>query len=227
MRWSLCLPWLCSFFACGSIWFDLVIGIAQHTRSDWSLVGLPLHSKIGFGFSFLGCVMLAMYSGIERTKILAVAIASMSITNIFLNWVLVFGKFGLSRWGFEVLHGLQTLQKLFPLRFLLLDCCINDWFQDSRFSILRRLVVNFFLKSIGRLYRLSFKRLSPWLHGFCFYSRWAKIGVNGLGCFGTGKKSIHSFGVTSYAFASTTNTAIGNLVGKEAMMRLFPLSNEW
>ena len=73
-----------------------LLNTPEAIESSWDYLSIR---KIGFGFSFIGCVMLAMYSGIERTKILAVAIASMSLTNIFLNWVFVFGKFGLEPMG--------------------------------------------------------------------------------------------------------------------------------
>ncbi|MGB1248788.1 MAG: MATE family efflux transporter, partial [Chitinophagales bacterium] len=57
--------------------------------------------KWGFFLSFLGSLMIAFYSGIERTAVLAVAIITMSVTNIFLNWVLILGNLGFEPMGVE------------------------------------------------------------------------------------------------------------------------------
>ena len=91
-----------------------LLNTPEAIEASWDYLSF---GKLDLDFSFLGCGMLAMYSGIERTKILAVAIASMSLTNIFLNWVLFLENLVLSRWEFGVLRGLQTLQKLFPCSF--------------------------------------------------------------------------------------------------------------
>ncbi|MEC8835754.1 MAG: MATE family efflux transporter, partial [Bacteroidota bacterium] len=62
--------------------------------------------------------------------------------------------------------------------------------------------------------------LTTWFLFFTLVER--KLGSTAWAASGPVKNLYTLFGVTSYAFASTTNTAIGNLVGKEAYDEIIP-----
>lgn len=53
----------------------------------------------GFFFSFVAVMFRAFYVGITKTKILTVNSIVMVLTNVMLNYVLIFGKFGLPALG--------------------------------------------------------------------------------------------------------------------------------
>jgi MATE efflux family protein len=53
----------------------------------------------GFFFSFVAVMFRAFYVGITKTKILTVNSVVMVLTNVMLNYVLIFGKFGLPALG--------------------------------------------------------------------------------------------------------------------------------
>ena len=53
----------------------------------------------GFFFSFVAVMFRAFYVGITKTKILTVNSVVMVLTNVMLNYVLIFGKFGCSVHG--------------------------------------------------------------------------------------------------------------------------------
>lgn len=48
---------------------------------------------------FTGAVLMAFYSGIAQTGILTISVGAMSILNIVLNYIFVFGKFGIQPMG--------------------------------------------------------------------------------------------------------------------------------
>ena len=89
----------------------------------------------GFFFSFINVMFRALYIGITRTKVLTINAIVMALTNVVLDYALIFGKFGLPEMGikgaaiasvlaeassilFFVMLGLVALSALFP-QFLL------------------------------------------------------------------------------------------------------------
>ncbi len=55
----------------------------------------------GFFFSFVNVMFRALYIGITRTKVLTINAVVMAITNVILDYVLVFGKFGFPEMGIK------------------------------------------------------------------------------------------------------------------------------
>ena len=55
----------------------------------------------GFFFSFLNVTFRAFFVGITRTKVLTVSAVITALTNIILDYLLIFGKFGFPEWGIE------------------------------------------------------------------------------------------------------------------------------
>ena len=49
----------------------------------------------GFFFSFVNVMFRALYIGITRTKVLTINAVVMALTNVILDYALIFGKFGL------------------------------------------------------------------------------------------------------------------------------------
>ena len=55
----------------------------------------------GFFFSFINVMFRALYIGITRTKVLTINAIVMALTNVVLDYVLIFGKFGLPEMGIK------------------------------------------------------------------------------------------------------------------------------
>ena len=55
----------------------------------------------GFFFSFVNVMFRALYIGITRTKVLTINAVVMAITNVILDYALVFGKFGFPEMGIK------------------------------------------------------------------------------------------------------------------------------
>ena len=55
----------------------------------------------GFFFSFINVMFRALYIGITRTKVLTINAIVMALTNVVLDYALIFGKFGLPEMGIK------------------------------------------------------------------------------------------------------------------------------
>ena len=55
----------------------------------------------GFFFSFVNVMFRALYVGITRTKVLTINAIIMAVVNVFLDYALIFGRFGLPEMGLK------------------------------------------------------------------------------------------------------------------------------
>lgn len=53
----------------------------------------------GIFFSYLGVILIALYTGIAKTKFIVVDVLILAVVNIILNYLLIFGKLGFSEMG--------------------------------------------------------------------------------------------------------------------------------
>lgn len=178
--------------------------------------------KWGFFASFLGSAMIAYYSGIGKTKILAVAIITMSLSNIFLNWVLIFGHFGLAAYGIKgaayasnIAEILSTLIMLIGLVTLGLRKKNHLFFFDK---IKRSIIWNITTISFPLVLQ-TLIGLAAWL---IFFTLIGKLGTSELAISNNVKQIYTLLGIPTYALASSTNTIIGNLVGQRKIIEIIP-----
>lgn len=55
----------------------------------------------GFFFSFVNVMFRALFIGITRTKVLTLNAVLMAMTNVLLDYLLIFGHAGFLRWAFK------------------------------------------------------------------------------------------------------------------------------
>ena len=203
--------------------YDLLSGLLktpEAVEASWQYLSVR---KIGFVFAFMGCVMLSMYSGIERTKILALAIVSMSATNIFLNWVFVFGKFGMKPMGIIGAAWASNLAELVSLFIFVVGAFhqrLISKLKLFRFKGIHQSTFSHINWISLPLILQAFIALSAWFLFFTLIER--ELGPSAWAASGAISNIYMLCGITTYAFASTTNTAIGNLIGKQAYEEIVP-----
>jgi putative MATE family efflux protein len=172
--------------------------------------------------SFYGSVFIAYYSGINRTNILAASVVTMSLFNIALNYVLIFGKLGMPAMGIKgaaiasnlaegialviMIYGLWR-QKLRPK---------HQMFKFTRFE--RRLVREMTNISVP-LIAQHIIGLGAWLLFFVFIEKMGKLELASANVV---KQIYMFFGIPTYAFTTAANTVIGNLHGQGKSEEIYP-----
>lgn len=179
--------------------------------------------KWGFFFSFIGSAMIAYYSGIGKTAVLATAIITMSISNIALNYILIFGKLGLPALGIKGAAYASNIAEFISMIILLIGVFIANRRKVHRlffFNMIKWRVIGRVSKLSSPLVVQTVIGLGAWI---IFFTLIEKMGSNELAASNIVKQLYTILGIPTFALASTTNTVIGNVVGQKKIHEVIPL----
>lgn len=179
--------------------------------------------KWGFFFSFVGSAMIAYYSGIGKTGVLATAIVTMSVTNIVLNFVFIFGKLGFPAMGIRGAAYASNVAEGLSMIILLSGIFIAKRKELHQLFFFKK--INF--RVIGRISKLSSPLVAQTVIGLgawlVFFTLIEKMGSEELAISNIVKQLYTILGIPTFALASTTNTIIGNVMGQKRIHEIIPL----
>ena len=178
--------------------------------------------KYGFFASFLGSALIAYFSGIGRTTILAFAIITMSVSNIFLNWVLIFGHFGFPALGIQGAAYASNTAEFISTIIMVIGVWVLKLRQKNFLFYFNRIKVNIILKITNLSFPLVLQTLIGLAAWLIFFTLIEKLGKSELAISNNVKQIYTILGIPTYALASSTNTIIGNLVGQKKISELIP-----
>lgn len=179
--------------------------------------------KYGFFLSFLGSVLIAYYSGIGKTTILAIAIITMSLSNILLNRLLIFGEFGLPEMGIAGAALASNIAEGLSLLIMIVGVFLTKKRMQHQLFYFKEIST----KIIAKISTLSAPLVVQSLVGLgawmVFFTLIEKIGPEELAVSNVVKQLYTVLGIPTFALASTTNTVIGNIVGQGKKNEVIPL----
>lgn len=198
----------------------LKLFISSHDIYEASLRYLKYRSY-GLFFSFFGFVLMALYTSIGRTRIIAIITGILCITNIGLNYILVFGKFGFPAMGIGGSALASTISEVvafvFTVFYLIYDKKLIpfglrklwkwDGEMQKRMAILSMPLVIQFIVGLG-----------GW---FIFLSFIEKMGQRELAISVVLKIIYTGFSIPSWGFASAVNAIVSNLIGQHKYSQVF------
>lgn len=211
------------------LWLILALfgdSILHYILSDESVIQASIDyltiRKWGFFASFFGSALIAYYSGIGRTLILAIAVVSMSFSNIFLNWVLIFGHFGLPALGIKGAAYASNIAEFLSTAIMLIGIAYLNLRERNHLLYFKEIK----LSIISKITNLSFPLVLQTLIGLAawvvFFTLIEKLGKSELAISNNVKQIYTLLGIPTYALASSTNTIIGNLVGQRKLHEIIP-----
>lgn len=177
----------------------------------------------GFFFSFIAVMFRAFYVGITKTKILTINSVVMVLTNVVLNYILIFGKFGFPELGIAGAAIASSISEAVSVLFFILYTWKKvDYKKYGLFDSFR---VNF--RMLKQILNVSFwimvQHGIAFLGWFIFFVVMEHQGERPLAITNV-VRSISSFlFMFVNAFASTSSSLVSNLIGAgkpDQVMRL-------
>lgn len=169
----------------------------------------------GLLFNFFGLTLVSYFAGTNRTAILGISMATMAAMNIFLNWLLIFGKWGFPEMGIAGSGLASTLSEVISSAILLIGLLLDKRrkeFHPFRFvkmeSALFREQILMGLPLVGQ----SLIGFISWIVFFSFISR---MGEDKLAVSNVVKSIYQLISIPSWSLANAVNTIIGNITGQK------------
>ncbi len=181
------------------------------------------YRKFGYFFGFLVMGFQAFYIGTIRTAVVSIATIIMALTNVILDYGLIFGNLGLPEMGIAGAALATNLAEFATFSFYLLYT-LSRGFQ-KKYNLLR------FYKPRSRLYRKIFAVAAPvMLQYFIAFSAWfaffmiiEKIGETALAASNITRSIYMLFMIPGWGLGSATSTLVSNTIGRGQIGQVMPL----
>lgn len=166
--------------------------------------------------SYLSFIFIAFYSGIGQTQVLSVSIIIMTALNIFLNYGLVYGQFGLPNCGIGGSGMATSISETIAIGVMFLGTFYKG--RKREFFIFR--FIKFDTELLRQMIKISFPLMlqalvavGGWL---IFFARIEiTLGKDALAVSSIYRQLILFFTIPTWSLGSTANTIISNLVGQK------------
>lgn len=175
----------------------------------------------GFFFAFLNVVFRAFFVGTTRTKVLTISGFITALTNVFLGYALVFGKFGFPEWGIKGAAIASVTAEAVTTVYLFFVTWKYD--KSNTFGLFRFNKIEW--EPIKKVLDLSifvmfqfFISISTWFMFFIFIER---LGERELAVTNIGRSMYILLMIPGSALATTVSTLVSNMIGageKEKVM---------
>lgn len=179
----------------------------------------------GLPLLYLYVMRNALLVGTNQTRLLVWGTLAEAVTNIFLDYTLIYGHFGMPKLGFNGAAYASIIAEGTGLFVIYL--VIHSKGLHKSFAIFDRVSFD------GSIARLILVQSSPLILQYAisvssweyFYILIEHHGPRALAISNTMRNIFGMFGVFSWAFASTTNTMVSNIIGQGRQEEVIPLIN--
>lgn len=170
------------------------------------------YRKWGVFFALLNFLFIAFYVSITNTKLISVVSIIMSIVNIILDYLLIFGKFGFPEMGIKgaaiasvIAEGLAVLIFILSIN----QSKINTYGIYKNLSLKINNIID--VIKMGTPVSLQFiLSIGSWFSFFMFIE---KLGTKELASAHIVRSIYMVLMIPLFGFSNTTNTLVGNLIG--------------
>ena len=185
-----------------------------------------LHWRMfGFFFSFVNVMYRALYIGITRTKVLTWNAVIMAVTNVVLDYALIFGHWGFPEMGLKGAAIASVMAEaasfLFGLIFTVL-CVVLKKYGLNRMP-------HFDISLLGRILSIScftmvqyFISMATW---FVFFMAVERLGQRDLAIANIVRSIYVVLLIPVQALSTTTNSLVSNLIGSGGTRHVMKLMN--
>lgn len=181
------------------------------------------YRSYGIFFAYINFVFIAFYVGTAKTKILMPVTIIMMLTNVFLDYSLIFGNFGFPEMGIKGAALASVISEaaalLFFIIYTLRKIDINK-FNLFNFRVFDTAIFKRILSIGSPIMFQNFLSISSW---FIFFMIIEKIGEKELATSHIIRSIYMVLMIPIFGFSSATNTLVSNLIGQGNISDVLPL----
>ena len=189
--------------------------IVKSDNIRFKMIDFLDYRSFGIFFAGMQVSLISFYIGIGKTKIIIVSTLLLALSNIFLDFGLIFGKFGFPKMGLEGAALASTISEAITFVFLFSNLIFNRAFAEFGFAPLKEKIVTYksklLLKLSSPLMLRGFISLGTW---FVFFSMIEQMGENELEASHVVRNLFFLTFIPIFGFGSSTRTYVSYYNGK-------------
>ena len=171
-------------------------------------------------------ILIAFYTGIGKTKVITISAVVLSLVNIIFDYILIFGKFGVSPMGVQG-ASLATVIAEVSMTLVLVGALVYN--KDSyTFNLFKFPKINWALyrQMLTLSWPIVFQHLLGMGAWYLFFLMIEKIGEDELAVSSVIKSLYMVIGIPIWGLASGVNTVISNLIGQKKINDVIPATKK-
>ncbi len=197
---------------------------AIHSSAIYDEVSFFLRIRIwGLPFLYIYQMRNALLVGINRSNLLIIGTATEALANVFFDYTLIFGKLGFPKIGFNgaaVASVIAEFAGMFAIYLVIHAKGISRQFSLFKNMKFHKEVSLRILQLSGPLIFQMAISITSW---FFFYLLVEHHGKTSLAISNTMRNVFGFFGVFNWAFASSANSMVSNVIGQGKKEQVVPL----
>lgn len=182
---------------------------------DWRIIGLF--------FASVNVMFRAFFVGIVRTKVLTFNAILMALTNILLDYLLIFGKWGFPKMGISGAAFASVISEAVSTTFFIIYLLVSIDLKKYGFTgitLKKFYIIRNILNVSTALMIQNFLSLSTW---FLFFLVIESMGETVLAISNVIRSIYMIFGIPIFALSSTAATLVSNTIGAGKSNEVIPL----
>lgn len=196
--------------------------ISSEAIADKSKIFIS-YRRFGFLFGFLNIVFNSFYVGIVRTRVVSVATIIMALSNIILDYGLIFGNLGLPEMGIAGAALATNLAEAITFIFYLLWSVKNKCmavFKLFAFQLIKKRLFQGLFKLALPVMMQYFISFSAW---FIFFLILEQIGETALAASNITRSVYMLLMIPVWGLSSATTTLVSNIIGQGRTEEVMPM----
>lgn len=173
------------------------------------------YRSFGIFFGFTGFVLMALYTGIGRTKVIAYTTGVLFLVNAVLNYGLVFGTMGLPAMGIGGSALASTIAEVVSTIIGAIYVLTDQQTRTYRLFKLPHIDTAIFSKLLSLSAPLVMQYLVGLGSWFILFTFIENINEHALAVSTVLKQIYTFFSIPAWGFASTANSVVSNLIGQQ------------
>lgn len=178
----------------------------------------------GVFFSFVGVSMIAFYSGIAKPSFIIVDTLILTITNIVLNYAMVFGHFGFEPMGIKGAAYASTISEVVAFIAFLIYMIVSK--HNSKFELMNLKEIN--LSSVKQTFHTAFPILAQSFLGlgayFLFFTWIENQGEEQLSISNLIRNVYLILSIPTWGYSTGINTIVSLFIGKLKRQAVVPIT---
>ncbi len=170
----------------------------------------------GIFFSYIGLAFIALYTGIANTRFIIIDTMILAVTNLVLNYILIFGKLGFEPMGIKGAAYASTIAEIVAfivfLVYMFSDRSLKEFKLLRRINFQFQVVKNMCLTSVPIVLQ-SMLGLGSWFVFFSFVEQ--KLGQEPLEISNLVRNVYLILSIPCWGFAAGINTLVSNMIGQK------------